>query len=910
MKNRISWIVLPFFLAILLGNAVLADDLPELKFEKYELPNGLDVILHEDHTIPMVSVNIWYHVGSKNEKPGKTGFAHLFEHMMFEGSEHHNADFDESITKYGGVNNGGTNEDVTMYWENIPSNYLEKTLWLEADRMGFLLPAMVQERLDQQRDVVKNERRYRLDNQPYAKSYELLLELMYPSDHPYSHAVLGSMEDLSNASLEDVQDFFKLYYTPNNASLCIAGDFDPDQAKSWVEKYFGPIPPGEPIERLETWVPRLDEVKRASATDKVNLPRLYMQWHTPAYYAPGDAECDLLASILASGKSSRLYKTLVYDLQIAQDVSAYQSSGEISSVFNIVVTAKEGHTLEEIEREVDAILTDLLSNGFTEEELARVKTTWESGFVRGLQTIGGFRGRASKLNSYNTYLGDPGKLLWDRARYTDATVAGVMDYAREYIDLNRRGILYVYPQGDLSGAEEKPDMAIQPGAGPEPTFAAPEIQTATLSNGMELYLVEDHKLPLVQVNMTIKSGWAADPADRPGAAALTADMLNEGTKNRDALQISDEIQMLGANLSAGSGFDDSYVNLNTLKKNLDPALDLMADIVLNPTFPDDELERQRKIYLGRIQQEARQPFTTAYKVFNRELYGADHPYAQPYTGSGTEASIKAITRSDLESFYKANYLPNNAAAIVVGDITMSEAKAKLEKAFKKWKAGVVSVPQIADVKPLSKTKICIVDKPGAVQSVIILGNPGLMRKDNDYLAASVMNNVLGNLSTSRLNMNIREDKGYTYGAFSAVTSRKGRGAFFAYAEVQTEVTKESLVEFMKELNGIAGDNPLSAEELQESKDNLVKGYPQDFQTFGGIAGQLEDIVIYDLPLNEWKTYVSRVEQVDLSATTKVAKDYIHPEDLLIIIVGDKDKIEPGIRELNLGEIVDLDSTVM
>ena len=304
MKNRCLKVILPLILAIFLGSAAFADDLPELKFEKYELSNGLDVILHEDHTIPMVSVNIWYHVGSKNEKPGRTGFAHLFEHMMFEGSEHHNTDFSESIGKYGGVENGGTNEDVTMYWENIPSNYLEKILWLEADRMGFLIPAMTQERLDNQRDVVKNERRYRYDNQPYAKSEELMLDLMFPEDHPYSHSVIGSMEHLSDASLEDIKEFFELNYAPNNASLCIAGDFDPDQAKKWVEKYFGPIPPGAPIDRLESWVPKLSEVKRASATDKVSLPRLYMQWHTPPYFAPGDAEFDLFASVLSSGKSS------------------------------------------------------------------------------------------------------------------------------------------------------------------------------------------------------------------------------------------------------------------------------------------------------------------------------------------------------------------------------------------------------------------------------------------------------------------------------------------------------------------------------------------------------------------------------------------------------------------------------
>jgi zinc protease len=485
-----------------------------------------------------------------------------------------------------------------------------------------------------------------------------------------------------------------------------------------------------------------------------------------------------------------------------------------------------------------------------------------------------------------------------------------MEYAWEYIDMNGRGIIYLLPQGDLKSAEDIPDMAVSPDPAPEPSFTPPEIQTAALSNGMNLYLVEDHKLPLVQVNLLIRSGWAADPLDRPGAAALTADMLNEGTKNRNALEISDEIQRLGANLSTGSGFDDSNVNLNTLKRNLDPALELMADIVLNPTFPEDELERQRQIYLGRIQQEARQPFTSAYKVFNKELYGDNHPYAQPYTGSGTEASIKALTRSDLESFYKDNYLPNNTAAVVVGDITLNEAKSKLEKAFKKWKRGEIASSQIAEVEPIQKTKVCIVDKPGAVQSVIIIGNPGIPRKADDFLATSVMNNALGGQPTARINMNIREDKGFTYGAFSTFTTRKGRGAFLTYAEVQTEVTKEALIEFMKELNGVIGENPLTAEELIDSKDNLIKGFPQDFQTVGGIAGRLETMITYELSLDEWKTYVNRVEQIDLPVATKAAMDHIRPGALLIIVVGDKDKIEPGIKELNLGEIEYLESTVM
>lgn len=904
MRNKSLFIVLITVMALLASIAV-ADDLPELEFEKFELSNGLDVILHQDHTIPMVSVNIWYHVGSKNEKPGRTGFAHLYEHMMFQGSEHHNTDFFAPLDKIGGTTNGSTSEDRTNYWENIPSNYLERALWLEADRMGYLLPAMTQERLDNQRDVVKNERRERLENQPYAKSYELMLSLMYPPNHPYYHSVIGSMEDLSAASLEDVQEFFRLYYAPNNASLCITGDFDIAETKTWVEKYFAAIPPGMPIDRVSEWIPKLTETKREIAEDAVSLPRLYMSWPTPGLYRPGDAEFDLLGNILSSGKTSRLYKTLVYEKQMAQDVSARQSSGEISGTFDIEITAKEGYTLDQIEREVDIILKDILTNGITEDELTQSKTNWETGFIRGLEQVGGFRGRANRLNSYNVYLGDPGKLQWDLERYSKATIADVQQYAREYIDMNGRVILHINPQGNFTVEEKSTDMAIQPEAAPEPSFTPPEIQKATLSNGMDLYLVEDHDLPLVQLNLLVKSGWASDPIDRPGAAALTAELLDEGTKSMDALEISDEIKRLGASLGTGSSFDNSSISLNVLKKNLDPALKLMIDIVLNPTFPQEELNRQKQNYLGRIQQESRQPFTTAYKMFNRVLYGENHPYAQPYTGSGTESSITAISRSDLVDFYESNYFPNNCAAVVVGDIGLNEAKSSLERAFKKWKPGQLSQKKVSPLSGLTKTKICLVDKPGSPQSVVVVGNLGIKRNDPGYISAEVMNNALGGQFTARVNMNLREDKGYTYGARTFFTSRRMQGAFGGYAQVHSQFTKESVVEFVKELRDILGSRPLTEEELFNSKNNLVMGFPQDFQTFSGIADQIGSMITYNLPEDEWKTYIDRVNTVDADAASAAAKNHIHPDALLIVVVGDLEKIEPGIRELGFGEIVHL-----
>jgi zinc protease len=885
---------------------VRAGDISEPKFEKYVLSNGLNVILHEDHTIPIVSVNTWFHVGSKNERPGKTGFAHIFEHMMFQGSQHHDKYYDEAVKNIGGENNGSTAADRTNYWENIPANYLERIIWLDADRMGYLLPAMTQERLNVQKDVIKNERRESYDNQPYGRAYEMMQALLYPKDHPYSWTGIGSMDDIGAATLEDVSEFFKKYYTPNNASLCIAGDFDPAQVKIWVEKYFGPIPSGPPIDRLNAWVPTLNEIKRASADDNVSLPRLYMAWHTPAFYAPGDAEFDILASILTSGKSSRLYKTLVYDKQIAQDVNAYQESKELGSTFNIVVTAKKGRSLADIEKEIDLILKDILASGFTKDEFDRARTNWEARFVRSLQQIGGFGGRADRLNEYNVMLGNPGKLLWDRDRYSNATPMGIKEYANKYLKFDGRAILNINPRESFSVSEKVTDMAIEPSPASEPAFIPPVMQKATLSNGMNIVLVERHDLPLVQFNLLFKSGWAADPSNRVGVAGLTAELLTTGTKTKDALQISDETQRLGAYLSSTSSFDNSSVSLNILKRNFDAGLKLMSEIVLEPTFPQTELDRQKQNRLGKIQQESRQPLTVAMKAYFKELYGEGHPYGQPHTGSGTAKSLEAITRNDLTNFYQAHYLANNATAIIVGDISLDEAKTKLESAFGRWKQGAVVSNDAKQVQPLAKTQIYIVDKPMAEQSAIIIGNLVMPRNNPDYRPLQVVNSVLGANSTARLFMNLRQDKAYTYGSYSFITGRRGQGALSAYAEVQTGVTKESLAEMLKEFRGITGTRPISDIELTNGKNYLAKGYSRNFETLGDIATQINSIVTNNLPDNEWATYIRDIIDVSGATTVSMAQKYIHPDAQLIVIVGDRQKIEQGLKELNLGEIKNID----
>ncbi|HSE42645.1 MAG TPA: pitrilysin family protein, partial [Acidobacteriota bacterium] len=899
--RHFSALLLLVFAGILLANTQgHAASLPEVKFEKYRLPNGLEVILHEDHSLPIVSVNVWYHVGSKNEKPGRTGFAHLFEHMMFQGSKNRNKEY--AFDEVGGVRNGSTSEDRTNYWENIPPNYLEKALWMEADRLGFLLPAMDQKKLDNQRDVVKNERRQRLENEPYNKVFDLFPPLLYPQGHPYSWTVIGSMADLSAASMEDVSEFFRMYYAPNNASLCVAGDFNPEQTKQWIEKYFGPIPPGPSIDRVETWIPKLDGVRRVNVEDNVNLARIYMAWHSPAEYKPGDAELDLLGNILSDGKSSRLYKSLVYEKQLAQDVSAFQDSNELGSTFNIIVTARDGVALEQLEKDIDAEVRAILDRGVTAAELKSAKDNYEADFVRALEPVGGFGGRADRLNNYNVMLGDPGKFQWDLNRYTNATAADIQQYTKKSLNFNERLILYVVPQGKLNAQKDSLDRTIEPKPGAEPTYAPPKIQRSKLSNGMDLLLVEDHGLPLVQANLVLKSGWGNDPADRPGAASVTAELLDEGTTTRNALQISEAVQSLGADLTTTSSFDGSRVNLNILKRNLDQGLVLMADVVLNPSFPATELERQRKIYLGRIAQESKQPSTSALITFMRTLYGKEHPYGQPFTGSGTEASIKTIQREDLVNYYRSNYFPNNSAVVIAGDITMDEAKAKFEKAFGSWKQGNVESKTIPEPPNAAKTHVYIVDKPEAPQSMVVLGQVFIKRDDPDYETLMLINNALGGKFTSRINMNLREEKGFSYGANSSFLALRSSGPFYASAPVQTQSTKESIVEMLKEVREIASTRPLTEQEIEDSKSNIMKRYPQNFQTLSGIASQLANIYLYNLPDDEWSRYISKIAAITPASAAEAAKEHLKQDGLLIVVVGDRKKIEPAIKELNLGDV--------
>ncbi len=903
------------------------DKLPPINYTEFRLKNGLRVILHEDRSTPIVAVNVWYHVGSKNETVGKTGFAHLFEHMMFQGSKNWNSDYFKPLDAAGANVNGSTNADRTNYYEVVPSNFLELALFLEADRMGNLLEAMTQEKLDNQRDVVKNERRQRYDNQPYGTAGEKIMDIIYPKGHPYNWTTIGSLDDLTAASQEDVKAFFRQYYVPNNASLVIAGDFNPRQARAWVQKYFGPIKKGGTIPRPNPQQPTMNGIIRREFEDAVQSPRVYMVWHTVRQGHPDEPALDILSSILSGGRGSRLQSKLVYDRQIVQDVFTSHPTRELAGTFQITATARPngpkdaeemranpGKFLAPIEEQINIEIERIKKEPPTAEEVARAVNRIEAQTIFGLQTV---LGKADAMNSNAVFYNKPDRFQQVLDEYRKVTPADVVRVANAYLKANHLVMSFV-PRKEKtaqtqatnnaantptskSAAKTNSPQADQtrnlPKAGPEAKFNLPAIEKQRLSNGLEVWLVRQPELPIVSMNMVFKSGGTIDPSGKAGLASFTASLLNSGTKTRSAVDISNQLSDIGANLGTGSSWDAANVSIQTLTKNLDKALDIYSDVIVNPTFPERELETLRRRSLFALQQRRDNPNAIAGVVYNALLYGKNHPYGNSL--GGDEISIRSFKQSDLENFYKTYYRPNNAVLIVVGDATMDTVKPKLETAFADWKPGEVPASKVPEVSAFDRPGIYVVDKPGAAQSIISIGQVGVPRDNPDYFALLVMNDMLGGSFSSRLNMNLREDKGYTYGAGSGFGFRRGAGPFTASAGVQTAVTKESVVEFMKEISGIRGERPVTREELETSKQSLIRGMPQGFETNGQIANQLGALVTYDLPDSYFNDFFSKINAVTLEDINRVANKYLTPDKMAIVIVGDRSVIEPRLREIEV-----------
>ncbi|HSU33779.1 MAG TPA: pitrilysin family protein [Bryobacteraceae bacterium] len=877
-----------------------------IPYEKFVLDNGLTVVVHEDRKTPIVAVNVWYHVGSKNEKNGKTGFAHLFEHLMFGGSENLPGSYIEAMERVGATDlNGTTNEDRTNYFENVPTSAVDYALFAESDRMGHFYNTISQEILDLQRGVVQNEKRQG-ENQPYAVAEELIVKATYPQGHPYAHTVIGSMEDLDTATLDDVRSWFKTYYTPSNAVVVIAGDISAAEGYERVRRHFDDIPPGPPVSHQRSWIAKMTGEHREVAQDRVPQARLYKVWNVPGY---GNAAADhlrLVSGLLSSGKNSRLYKRLVYDEQIATQVAAYLDEREIGSQFVIVATTRQGEDPLKVEKAVEEELARFLENGPTQKELERVKTQSYASFVRGVERIGGFGGKSDVLAISQTFGGSPNSYKRRLQHLDEATPGLLRETSREWLSCGVYSLQVVPFSISKQSTAAKMERKL-PEPGPAHDLKLPPVQEDRLSSGLRVLLAERHEVPVVNFWMDIDAGYAADHLAAPGTARLAAALLTSGTKRRSALEISDEVQMLGAQLTAGSNLDISTVFLSALKSNLDQALDLYADVILHPVFPQDDFARQQRLQLAAIANEKVTPLQMALRALPPILFGVGHAYGLPLTGSGTEESVRNLTRDDVASFHAAWFKPKNATLIVVGDTTLAEIKPKLERLFADWRGGEVPTKNIGMIARPSKPVVYLIDKPGAEHSVVIAGTLAPPPDAQTEIPIETMNSIFGGTFGARLNMNLREEKHWSYGASSVLYGARGQRPFLAYASVQGDKTADAISEMLLEFSGMTGLKPVRHAELEKAKQQQILGLPGSHETMNAIGGTLGDLLQLGLPLDYYDTYVSHVTALTLDDVNASAKELLDPRQMIWMVVGDREKLEPTLGDLVIGEIVVLES---
>jgi zinc protease len=907
--------------------------IPDLAYTRFVLPNGLTVVVHEDHKAPVVAVSVWYHVGSSYEPAGKTGFAHLFEHLMFQGSENHKDEYFKPFELAGATDQNGTTWlDRTNYFETVPTTALDMALWMESDRMGHLLGAIGLPQLNEQRGVVQNEKRQD-ENQPYGRADELIQAEAFPANHPYHHDTIGSMDDLDKASLADVKQWFRGYYGAANTVVVLSGDITPALAKQKMLHFFGDIGPGPQVPRPQPWVAARDTSTHGSMTDNVAQTRLYREWNVPGRGTRDENLLELAAAVLGGSKTSRLYQRLVYKDKLADDVSVDVDQHVLASMFQLQVDVKKGVD----PARVDAAIADewqlFLKNGPTADELARVKTEARAAFVRGLEKV---NTQASVLAQGQLYQNDPGAYLKDFNELMAATPASVDAVAKKWIARGDYTLTVVPGKVDATDAASSSGRAAAPGApapvlSPKgdyhivksdldrskgvpqvasfPNLSFPRLQRAKLDNGIEVVLAERHGVPAVQFQLLFNAGYAADQGRKLGTSSFTMSMLDEGSQDLDSVEISKRKQRLGAIIGSDCGLDFCNASLNALDDQLKPSLDLFADIVRNPAFRDADISRLRGQWLAGIAQEKSQPVGIALRTLPPLLYGKGHAYAIPFSGSGTEASIKALNAGDMRHFMDDYIRPDNARILVAGDTTMASILPQLNAVFGTWKAPANAVPvkNIAKVAPPKDVRVFLVDRPGAQQTLILAGSLAPSTEAPNNLQIRTMNGAFGGSFTSRLNMNLREDKHWAYGAFSFMQNAVGQRPFMLYAPVQTDKTAPSIAEMLKEANGVIGDKPLTAQEIDKIKVGDVRSMPGEYQTTSAVMGAMQGIVMYRRPDDYVQTLKARIDAQTDASVQAAAKEIIHPDQLTWVIVGDLAKIEAPIRALELGRVQVLDA---
>ncbi|MBZ0198730.1 MAG: insulinase family protein, partial [Ignavibacteriaceae bacterium] len=906
----------------------------KVDYEKYKLDNGLEVILHHDNSDPIIAVAIQYHVGSNREVVGRTGFAHLFEHMMFQESQHVGQDqFFKKIQDAGGTLNGGTWNDGTIYYEVVPENSLEMVLWMESDRMGFLLPTVTMEAFKNQQEVVQNEKRQRVDNQPYGHTDYITGKLLYPENHPYNWQVIGSLKDLQNATLKDVHDFYKKWYTPNNATLVLAGSFDKEKAKELVKKYFGELKQGEPVESPKPMPVTLSETKRAYFEDNfAKSPELNMVYPTVEQYNKDSYALDLLGNLLAGNKKAPLYKVIVEEKKLAPSLNVYQQSLELAGTFDFSIRAFPGKNLSDVEAAIFEGLKRFETDKFTEKDLNRVKAKLETNFYNGISSV---LGKSFQLAMYNEFAGSPDFITTDLQNTLDVTEADIWNVYEKYIKGKHFILTSFVPKGQVEliasnstffpveeeKITEKSDTAsstmeeaieapiassfdrnIEPAKGTEPILKLPSVWSEDLGKGLKIYGIEQNEVPLVQFNITLNGGMILDDDKKIGVANLISDMLKEGTKNKTPEELEEAIDELGASIRIYTTRESIVLQANALASRFDGVYKLVEEILLEPRWDEKEFARIKDETIEQINRDKANPTVIASKVFNKIVYGENNILGN--SPSGTAESIASITIDDLKNYYDKNFSPNITSITIAGDISKEKAVKEFQSLGEKWEEKTVAFPKLEFPAAIEKSKLYFVDVPDAKQSEIRIGYLALPYNHPDYYPAVVMNYKLGGSFSGNVNLILREEKGYTYGARTNFSGSRYPGEFVASAGVQSNATLESAEIFRDEISKYR--NGISDEDLAFTKNSLIKSNSRRFETLGALIGMLNNVATYALPYD----YVKKEEEVILDMTAakqiELAQKYLDPTKMVYLVVGDAKTQMERLKKLGFGDPILVD----
>jgi zinc protease len=910
-------------LLLLLAGMMISGNVPKekelkLDYEKYTLANGLDVILHIDRSDPIVALAVQYHVGSNREVKGRTGFAHLFEHMMFQRSENVPEDqFFKLIQDAGGTLNGGTSSDATTYYEVVPKNALEKIIWMESDRMGFMINTVTKKSFAVQQNVVQNEKRQSYDNRPYGFTQEVIAKNLYPDGHPYSWTVIGEMADLFNAQVDDVKAFHNKYYLPNNATLVLAGDFDVTEAKNLIEKYFGEIPRGNEVTDPKPLLVTLEKTKKLYHEDNfAKAPQFRMMWPTAEEYSDDSYPLSYLGQLLSQGKKAPLYKVLEKERKLTTSQNAYNSSQEIAGNFGIVVTANEDVSLKDVEEGIFEAFRMFEKEGFTEEDVERIKASQETTFYNDISSI---LRKSFQLASYNEYAGDPAYYKTDIEKLKAVTREDILRVYEKYIkdkpylatSFVPKGQLQLIAEGSADAGVKEEDIAnatqvsieemveepisltpslfdrkIIPVDGPDPMLNLPVVWEGKLKNGLRVYGVENDELPLVQFNIVLKGGHYLDALDKAGTAYLVAEMMMEGTKNKTPQELEEEIEKLGAFISINASATEITVSVNTLVRTYDKALALVEEILTEPRWDAEEFEMSKTRLQNRLLRSKADPNTLARDEFMKLVYGPDHIFS--IDRQGNEKTVTSITLDDLKAYYLANLSPSEEKVI-----------ASLKSLGKKWIWKQVNFPEYFMPPPPAESKIYFIDVPGAKQSVINIGGPGLSRYSDDYYPAVVMNQKLGGSFNSNVNLVLREEKGFTYGARTNFSGSYIPGTFIASSSVRSSATFESVKIFKQLMEDYR--KGISAEDLNFTKNSLNKSKAREFETLSAKLRMLQDISMYNLPVDYVREQEKIVSDMTLEQHKALAEKYIDPARMYYVIAGDAATQMEQLEKIGFGK---------